>query len=511
MSLMNKLIADYINELNTENVYPFHMPGHKRKESLGYDPFEIDITEIDGYDDLHCPEDMYLELKDRISALYRADESYVLVGGATCGIMAALSSIGKYGGRIVMARNSHKSAYNAVCVRGIKADYVYPDYIDEPGMNGRIRPEDIDVLLANENVHYNAVYITSPTYEGIVSDIRQIANICHKNNVPLIVDEAHGAHFGLVEASKVNNMLPESAITCGADIVIQSIHKTLGGMTQTALLHYNEGFVNKEKLEYFLKVFQSTSPSYILTSSVDKCIRKLEENKDALFAKYFCLLSAFYERIKECRYIKVYAHEELSDPGKIIIYDSTGRFDGLAIKEYLLNEHKLQMEMSLGRYTLAMTSIYDTEDGFNRLINALYKLDETISVNERENSACESTDKMDYSPIGNTKVEVVTGISEAFESDFEYIKIDDLKNDNLKNDNLKIDAINNDSNNNNDTENVVSAEYLFVYPPGIPFVVPGERVTKKILYDIMKYKSLGFTIHGLKEIDGELYIKRALI
>ena len=233
-----KSFADKINELNTQHVYPFHMPGHKRRMEL-INPYDIDITEIDGYDNLHNPDGMIKQLENRISGMYDEkhefiEKSYVLVNGSTCGILSAISAVTQYGDRILMARNSHKSAYNAVYIRGLEADYIYPEYIKWLGMNAAIEPDRLRNILTcikadygteNENHgenscsykdeekseitgKYKAVYITSPTYEGIVCDIAELSKITHESGIPLIVDEAHGAHFGLADG------FPDTAIGC---------------------------------------------------------------------------------------------------------------------------------------------------------------------------------------------------------------------------------------------------------------------------------------------------------
>ena len=483
--------AEKLSELNRENVYPLHMPGHKRRMELP-NPYSIDITEIDGYDNLHSPEGMIKELECRVSCLYDEErefieKSYVLVNGSTCGILAAISAVTKYGDRILMARNSHKSAYNAVCIRGIDADYIYPESIDSMQMNSVISPKELhDTLEKSSGRAYSAVYVTSPTYEGIVSDIRRLADIAHEYNIPLIVDEAHGAHFGLAEG------FPNTAVRNCADIVIQSIHKTLMGMTQTALLHVTKEAIAKkradiERLEYFLRVYQSSSPSYVLMSSVDECVGMLEhrELRERLFSGYRQQLDEIHNISKKWKDIHIfnpYDDDNVDktdcfdyDRGKLIIYSKRGSLSGRQIYDILREKYSLQPEMSLGRYCLAMTSCMDSEEGFDRLADALEQIDRSISAELYCNSRI-CAEKA----YGQRRMEKSFTIAQAFDMDKGMAKL---------------------------SEGMIAGDYGYVYPPGIPFIVPGEIVTKEIICDIINAKASGYEVHGVV-FDGDIpYMK----
>lgn len=501
---MNKDMAQYIDELNQNKVYPFHMPGHKRNMELGVDCYSIDITEIDGYDNLHKPEGMIAGLQGRIAALYGAQASYVLVNGSTCGILAAISAVTQYGDHIIMARNSHKSAYNAVCLRGLTAEYIDPEYIEHPGINGQISPEELErCFLQNEKqkepVFYKAVYITSPTYEGVVSDIEALAAISHRHGALLIVDEAHGAHFGLDER------FPETAVRLGADIVVQSIHKTLMGMTQTALLHIGAGAklikrkprngegekpsprVDKEKLEYYLSVYQSSSPSYVLMASVDRCVGLLEQKRKELFEGYYERLMDFYGKCRGFSNIRIFAPDQADtvnkdklfarDCGKLVIYSENRAMTGRMLYDLLREKYGLQLEMSLEGYCLAMTSCMDREEGFLRLYQALKEIDGELEQCTRRAGTREEKGK-----AGGVKKRRKTfcTIAEALEGTGGLRPM---------------------------KEGIVAADYAYVYPPGIPIIVPGETVTNEIICDIMKSKEAGYEVHGVEERDGSLFIR----
>ncbi|MDO4345589.1 MAG: aminotransferase class V-fold PLP-dependent enzyme, partial [Eubacteriales bacterium] len=277
-----------LKEYSQSEAYPFHMPGHKRRLGVPEGIREIDITEIDGFDNLHHAEGILKEAQQRAAKLYGAEETYYLVNGSTAGILAAISACVGQGGKLLMARNSHKAAYHAAEVRALKTVYLYPQRIggekdgglfSGAGLAGSISPADVRRALENDS-KIEAVFLTSPTYDGIVSDIKEIAGIAHSFGVPLIVDEAHGAHFGF------HPYFPESSVRLGADIVIHSLHKTLPSMTQTALLHQNGVLVKRERIQKYLDIYQTSSPSYVMMACMDGCIEMLRQQGDVLFEDF---------------------------------------------------------------------------------------------------------------------------------------------------------------------------------------------------------------------------------
>mgnify|MGYP005761843149 FL=1 len=186
-----------LKEYSASDYYPFHMPGHKRNPLItGADlPYEIDITEIDGFDDLHHASSILKGAEERAARAYRAEETHYLINGSTAGILSAVLGCSERGRKILIARNCHKSVYNAVYLNELHPVYVYPEFDERTGLNGEIRPEKVARILKSEQ-DICAVVITSPTYDGVVSDVRMISDIAHEKGIPLIVDEAHGAHFG---------------------------------------------------------------------------------------------------------------------------------------------------------------------------------------------------------------------------------------------------------------------------------------------------------------------------
>ena len=339
-----------LKEYGEGDTYPFHMPGHKRNMG-GYgfeDPFSFDITEIDGFDNLHHAQGILREAQQRAARLYGARETFFLVNGSTAGILSAVSGCTSQGGKLLMARNCHKAVYHAAALKELDTVYLYPEKEPEYGLTGGITPGQVEQAL-REDAGIEAVIITSPTYDGVVSDVRGIARAAHRFHVPLIVDEAHGAHF------RFHPCFPVSAVDCGADVVIQSVHKTLPSLTQTALLHLCDSFSDGERIRRYLSVYQTSSPSYVLMASIDRCMELLEEDIEAsggkapgsLFQTFFRHLQEFREEMQALKHLQLVGEEITGqagiyalDPSKLVISGKRAGIPGLEIQsEYLTQLH----------------------------------------------------------------------------------------------------------------------------------------------------------------------------
>ena len=467
--LINKLL-----ENSKSNKYPFHMPGHKR--NVNYinifkqleKPYNIDITEIDGFDDMHHPENILKDLMGRISALYHCKRSFMLVNGSTGGILSAITAVTNIGDEILISRNCHKSIYNSIILRNLKPTYVYPQQNLEMGICGHILPESVEEKL-KENRNIKAVVIVSPTYEGIVSDIKSIAYICHSYNIPLIVDEAHGAHF------MHGTIFPKSAVECNADIVVQSLHKTLPALTQTGLLHVQGNIVNVEKLEEVLALYQTSSPSYVFMASIEICLDFLQSEKGKAYIKnYEKELLLIRERIGTLRNIRLLEKNDQMfeyDNSKIVFGIENQSGKGNEISNYLREKHFLEMEMSTYNYVVAMTSIMDSEEGFYRLYSALVDINETIKINE-----VIGTNKK-YKTMEESNMKPLKQVYTPYEA-----KIMNHRKVFIEN-----------------SEGLISGEMAYIYPPGIPLIVYGEKITKEVINLLMKHKDAGFHIRGLED------------
>lgn len=469
MNLYDKLL-----QYQSSEMYPFHMPGHKRRKDDFANPFLIDITEIEGFDNLHHAEGILKDAQDRAAALYHSEETYFLVNGSTCGILAAVSACTARGGKILMARNCHKATYHAAYLRGLDIEYLYPEKEDIFGINGGIH-EDIVEKALEEFQDIQAVMITSPTYDGVVSNVEKIAQIVHRKGIPLIVDEAHGAHFGFHE------YFPKSSVEMGADLVIHSLHKTLPSLTQTALLHVNGNRVDRECLRRFLDIYQTSSPSYVFMAGMDSCVCLLEKRGGELFESLRRNLEVFYKQTESLGCIYLANHGLMGKSGihdfdrsKLVISARNAGFTGNQLANLLRNRYHLELEMAGGSYGLALTSISDTEEGFLRLSEALKEIDACLE-NKIEKNTEKSTLTIEDIVIKN---EVWCRIHEALESPGESVLLEKA-------------------------EGKICREFVYLYPPGIPMLVPGEIISREVLGKIRRLVREGYSVQGTADYSAE--------
>ncbi|MGN1023594.1 MAG: aminotransferase class I/II-fold pyridoxal phosphate-dependent enzyme [Lachnospiraceae bacterium] len=451
-----------------KTAYPFHMPGHKRRLSPAPDlPIAWDFTEVEGADDLHHAEGILLEAMRRTALCFHAGRTWYLVGGSTVGNLAAVRACSHRNGEIIAARNCHKSVYHAIELSNLSVHWLLPRWDADWGIFGSIRPEDVEAALL-AHPQSSCVVLTSPTYEGVVSDIGAIARICHAHGVPLVVDEAHGAHFGLFPEGG----FPEGSITLGADLVVQSAHKTLPSLTQTALLHANLGLVSAEEVERQLDVFETSSPSYPLMASLDGCTRLLQTKGPALFSDWGKRLSHFDERAAGLTHLEVlcYGRDVRQnhpaffdfDRSKLLLRAADPAVTGGALARILRERYHLESEMHLGRNVLLMTSCADTDEGFALLENALSDLDGRMPGDSAGKAPA-----LQEAPALAGAAELPIG--EALDAPAEEISEDAAAGR-------------------------ICAEYVFPYPPGIPVLVPGERIRREDLERLASYAGSGSTL-----------------
>lgn len=507
-------IMERLIEYTGSDAYPFHMPGHKRQEIPDgmqrdfSDPYGIDITEIDGFDNLHHAEGILKDAMDEAAAVYGADRSWYLVNGSTCGILSAVFAVTENGGRILTARNCHKAVYHAIYLNRLRAEYLYPEEIVEFGINGGIRAEDVRKALEKDAMRcagksgdmrgkrtkIQAVLITSPTYEGVVSDIRAIADVAHEYGIPLIVDEAHGAHLEYADRC---HSFPKSALECGADIVIQSLHKTLPCFTQTAILHIKGDRVDQDRVARYLSMFQTSSPSYLFMAGIQRCIRYMDSTGRDGMIRYEERLKWFMEQMKGLQVLEVLTRDICGkyravagwDPSKIVVSTMRAKdFHGEELAEMLRKNYHLEMEMTAPEYVIAMTSVLDTDEGFERLTKALLEIDEELlkAEEKRRKTVSETGDQKENTV--RERAEKNCKASETLQSRIlrpnETMSICEAMDANTGRTALQ------------NTVGKVSAEFIYLYPPGIPIIAPGEVFTREIVEMIEAYKKAGLLVQG---------------
>ena len=497
---MSDYLETRLKEYAASSAYPFHMPGHKRsmnpledirkadsRQKNNPGVYGLDITEIDDFDNLHDPKDI-LELEMRRAAkLWGARETFFSVNGSTCAILVAISAAVPKGGRLLIDRGCHMSVYHAACLRELMLSYIEPDQDDETAVRGI--PQGTD-----------AIVITSPSYEGEVRDIRLWADAAHSRGAILIVDEAHGAHLGF------HPYFPESAVRLGADLIAQSTHKTLPAMTQTALLHIASDRIDRRKVRFFFDIYETSSPSYVLMASITSAVHLLAGHSEELFEDYARRLIAVRRRLASLTNFTLDtdgrpgadAKKRRRDPGKLVIrikypgkiYLCNGREicpDGPWLYDLLRTAYGLQMEMRGPDYVLAMTSIADTDAGYDLLAQSMEEIDSSLSP-LTSTAPAGSLEK----PSPGTSPGTVTPQFEeeavccpvrfsipplrlplwiACESGREYIPL-------------------------REAEGKIAADFVILYPPDAPLIVPGEEFTQELVREIQFYKKRGFQVIG---------------
>lgn len=469
---MSRGLYKSLKDYSESDFYPFHMPGHKRNQESGplAEFYGMDITEIDGFDNLHQPETLLKDAQQRAAQLYHSEETYFLVNGSTAGILSAVSTVAGRAGKLIIARNCHKAVYHAAFLNRLKLYYVYPKITEEYDIAGPILPKSIemviqDILSEEGMVKEKAseliagVVIPSPTYDGISSDIGEMVKITHSYGIPLIVDQAHGAHFGMHPA------YPENAVKEGADIVIHSVHKTLPAPTQTALIHRNGSLTDGELLRKYLQVYQSSSPSYLLMAGIDEAVKLVGQEGFARLDELFSHRKKLTDCLRDCAYIRICPYTE---PGKLVISVKGSSMTGRMLYDVLREKYHLQMEMASGNYVLAILTMMDRKEGFDRLREALLEIDGALTKDKTDKGSRLCLPEADQHP----KIEA--DLWKAYLAPFEKIPLCRA-------------------------QGRIAGEFINLYPPGIPLLVPGEVLDEQMIEIIQAYQKNDYTFQGVYE------------
>lgn len=473
-------LFDALMEYVNRGTIPFHVPGHKKgqgvdeefKKFIGENPFKIDVTVFKLVDSLHHPTGPIKEAQELAADAYGAQASFFSIHGTSGAIQAMIMSVVNQGDTIIVPRNVHKSVTAGIILSGAIPVYMQPELDKKLGIANGVLPETVEATL-KENPHAKAVLIINPTYYGVSTDLKRIAEIVHSYDIPLIVDEAHGPHL------KFNDKLPLSAMEAGADMCSQSTHKIIGAMTQGSLLHVNSKYIDVNRVQAIMNLLQTTSPSYILMASLDTARRQIALEGQELLD--YAIDLANYVRTEVNKIPGFYCFgEELKgnpgvyalDPTKICITCRDLGITGYDLDMILSNKYHIQFELSDLYNVLAVGSFGDTKENMDKLLDALREISaEYMNKDQR---------KSDFLDIPEIPKQVLIP-RDAFNGEKESILLED-------------------------SVGQVSAEFLMAYPPGIPVLCPGEVITEEIVRYVDDLKKTGLYVQGTEDPKVE-YIK----
>lgn len=473
----------------------FRIPGHRLDRGIssrwtdrvGTDIFSYDVTETPLTDDLHQPEGAIREAQELLARLYGADQSFFLVNGSTCGNEAMIMGAALEGEEIMIARNAHKSAMMGLILSGSRPVYVMPELIPEWAVQGAVTAREVRTCF-EAHPDCKALFLVSPSYYGICSDLREIAAVCHEYGALLLVDEAHGGHLYFHDA------LPAGALDAGADMCVQSMHKVAGALTQSSVLHIRDHGINRPALAKAaenLHLVQSTSPNYLLMTSLDCARYELAQNGNQMMEKALALAAAARSEIQQIPGFRCMDYTDITakkmtsmsencplDRTRLVISAKDLGLTGFGLDKILFEKYAVNMELADYENVLAIVTYANEKSDLDRLINAC----ENISKIQTE-----IPDKKKR--LANTCPSGLPGLPQqamtprqAYFSPKETVRWQDAVGK-------------------------ISGQMIAPYPPGIPIVYPGERISRDIWEYIECFRRDGLHMHGTDQNSRLDYIK----
>ena len=475
MNTDNIPILKSLMEYRDEEVVSFHMPGHKKGNAYKKSDFDflcsdliaMDTTEVTGIDNLHSPEAAILSAQRLAAEAFGADESFFLVNGTTCGIYAMIMTAADPGDKILIPRNCHRSVYGAVILGRLIPVYIDPEVDEELGIAMGIKPETLEYTL-EKHKDAKAVVITNPSYYGTCSDLERIAEIVHRRKAVLLVDEAHGSHFVF------NKRLPVNALAAGADMAAQSTHKTLPAMTQGSILHVRYGRINIERLRLFLQLTQTTSPSHIILAALDSARYIMQEKGRGLLEDIIDCSNWARNEINNIPGLYCLSSDRIGrfgvadlDPTRITVNFGALGISGADAEGILRKDFKIQVEMSDLYNIVAITTIGNSRDDYARLVRALKE----IAASKDGNKAAVKTGL-----VVQKTPELCIMPWEAVYCEKEHVEAED-------------------------SIGRICGEMIIPYPPGIPVLMPGERITGEAYGYLRACVEQGLKINGASDTE----------
>lgn len=447
-------IVEGLARYQKEKIKRFHMPGHKANgawrqelEDIHRNMYAFDVTEVDGTDNLHMPQEMIAEAQHRLAEAFGASESLFLVNGSTSGMLAAILGLTERGDRVLVQRNCHQSVYHAMYLGGLRASYLYPEVSETFGFASGLSVKTVQEAVCRYP-DAKVLILTYPTYYGTCCPLEEISNICWEHGVLLIVDEAHGAHFGFSE------LLPKTAMTCGADVSVNSLHKTLPALTQTAAIHFGKQLSERQrqKIRQMLRMVQTSSPSYLLLASSDAARQMMQTDGEQCFLELRKWIAELEQELAVIEGVTLlserHLHGECHDFTRLVIRTP---WNGEDLSAVLRKDYRIQVEMAEENRIVLIGTIADTKADYEHLARALKEIFEKSipGVWERE----QGSQKAD---LGKMPIPEEWCSPQRVEQYlWEVIPLREAIGE-------------------------VSAEQIVPYPPGVPLLLPGEHIGEEV-------------------------------
>ncbi len=445
-------IAQSLKKYVDKEVVYFDVPGHKKNTECKYltDFYGDEIVKIDTnsskeMDNLSTPKGAIKDACELMAEAYGADYAHLLINGSTVGVQAMIMSVCSPGDKIILPRNVHKSVINALILVGATPIYMKPEIDCELGIISGVKYEEVEKTIES-NKDAKGILLLNPTYYGITVNLKAIVELAHRNNMVVLVDEAHGAHFAF------HKELPIHGMAAGADASVVSMHKSCGSLTQSSVLTMKKGRISEERMRLVLNLLQTTSASYILMSSLDIARRNMVRNGEKIITELLRLSGNARKRINTISNMKTFSKKMINgdsiydvDETKLVVHVSETGYTGFEVYDILHDKYNIQVEVADANNIMAVISIGDTEENIDQLVKALEDISESANNKSKE-----------LHDIQYIEPEVVVSPREAYFGKKTRVKLDDA-------------------------ENKISTESIMVYPPGIPIISPGERITKRML------------------------------
>lgn len=466
-----------LKKIEDESLKSFHVPGHKNGRYLNYLPFAnnlgyYDATEIEGTDNLHAPEDIIKDAQRTIANFYGAEESFILVNGSTGGILSMIYAAFTPGDKVIISRDAHKSVFTGLILAQLEPVYVTPEIDSQSGVSLGVSAESIKAAYKRHE-DIKGLVITYPSYHGICTNLSAIEEIVHEASGVLLVDAAHGAHLNL------GSELPKTAIELGADIVIQSTHKSLPALTQSALMHYCSSKVSLTKLKMALAMFQSSSPSYLLMASVENAVRVASDEGETLMADLLENIRIFSNALEKETKFAVLNERRLSkrrevDLTKITLLTQNTPYNGGALDTLLREKYSIQCEYGTDTAVLFITSIATAKEDLEALLSALKEISQEITSDEVVNKEDSNTYNEAISTFNFKSFELLQALrpSDAVHKERDLILLSNSIGE-------------------------IAGDFVVPYPPGIPIIVPGEVISEQVVNYIEEGLRKGYNINGV--------------